>query len=74
MSNDQPANQAKAIVPSDTADARWRSLYVGVVGNLAVQTADGQVTTFVEVVGWVPVMVVKVMATGTTATAIVGLA
>jgi hypothetical protein len=49
-------------------------LYVGVAGDLKVKTASGDVVTFIAApAGYHPVQVVKVFATGTTATNIVAL-
>jgi hypothetical protein len=85
-----PARFAAAIVPSDTvglaigpgAGGYAKALYVGGAGDLVVITvADatnnglGTAVTFKAVpVGWFPVQVRAVMATGTTATNIVGVA
>jgi len=48
-------------------------LYVGTSGNIKVVTAGGDEVTFVGVSGFFPVQVVRVFATGTTATNIVAL-
>lgn len=82
-----PARNATAITPSDTAavaigpgSSYAKALYVGVTGNLTVITAGdnsngglGTPVLFSNVpVGWFPVQVRAVMATGTTASSIVG--
>lgn len=69
-------SSAKAITPSDTAGNTYRAIYVGGAGNVAVTTEGGDVTTFTAppVGSIIPVSTQKVMATGTTATLLVGLA
>lgn len=84
-----PGRFATAITPSDTlavaigpAGEYAKSLYVGVTGNLTVITGGdnsnsglGTPVLFSNVpVGWFPLQVRGVMATGTTATGIVGVA
>lgn len=84
-----PARYASAITPSDTvavaigpASAYAKSLYVGVTGNLTVITSGdnsnnglGTPVLFSNVpVGWFPLQVRALMATGTTASGIVGVA
>ena len=50
-------------------------IYVGVTGDIAVETVSGDQATFVGVVGgsFLPIMVSKVLATGTTATSILAI-
>ncbi len=79
------ASTALEVVPSDTvnipnpatADAPNNGcvLYVGVTGDVKVTTAGGNDVTFTGVVAgsFIPVQVLKVFATGTTATNIVAL-
>lgn len=69
------AHGAVAITPSDvTVFPTTRSLYVGSTGNVAVRMTDGQTVTFTAVpVGILPAQVDMVLATGTTASAILGL-
>lgn len=84
-----PARFATSITPSDTAAVAIgpageyaKSLYVGVTGNLTVITSGdnsnsgaGTPVLFSNVpVGWFPLQVRAVMATGTTASGIVGVA
>lgn len=66
---------AKAITPSDSAEVCYSAIYVGGTGNVAVTTPAGDTLTFVAVqVGTVlPICAVKVLATGTSATNLVGL-
>ncbi|WP_292079084.1 MULTISPECIES: spike base protein, RCAP_Rcc01079 family [Brevundimonas] len=72
-----PARRAAAAAPSDTVDltAYAKALYVGGAGNVRVLTVgaeDGDAVTFANhPVGWLPVQVRRVLATGTTATQIV---
>ena len=71
-----PATTAGAADAYDVYNAATTGcvLYVGVSGNLKVQTAGGDIITFANLpVGFVPVQVVKVFSTGTTATNIIAL-
>jgi hypothetical protein len=77
------AGRAAAVTPSDTVNIPAVTggsnngcvLYVGGAGNLKVLTVGGDEVTFTAVpVGtFVPVQVLRVFATGTTATSIVAL-
>ena len=73
-----PAGRCVAITPTDTGELTTYigSIYVGVTGNLAVtpmrNTADTSVVFTNVPVGWFPVSVRKVWATGTTATGLIG--
>lgn len=73
-----------AVTPSDTLflasgtttdDGRtYRALYIGVSGTLSVLMADGTTLTFIAVpVGFLPLAVKRVNATGTTAASIIAL-
>jgi hypothetical protein len=83
MSNEQvtvgdgPASHAETITPSDTTaiPSATRGLYVGSSGDVAVVMASGESVTFVSVPAGIvlPVRLLKVKATGTTASALVGL-
>ena len=79
-------SRAAAVTPSDTADIPSVStqdgvgnngcvLYVGGFGDVRVLTAGGDDVTFVGINGgtFVPVQVLKVFATSTTATSIVAM-
>ncbi len=62
---------ATAITPSDSADLTTPSVvYVGGSGDVKVTTAQGDTVTFVGVIsgGVLPVQVIRVWSTGTTAT------
>ena len=49
-------------------------LYIGVSGDLKVQTSSGDIVTFKNLpVGFVPVQVIQIFATGTTASEIIAL-
>ena len=73
------ARGAVAITPSDTVDLApyAKALYIGVAGNVKVipltNADDAAVTFYNHPVGYMPVQVRRVYATGTTATNIVGL-
>lgn len=77
-SNLAVAVSAFAITKSDTVNftRRARYIYVGGAGNVAVQTLDGASVVFTAVpVGTIlPIECLRVNATLTTATALVGLA
>jgi hypothetical protein len=79
-------SRAAAVTPSDTVDIPSVStqdgtgnngcvLYVGVAGDVKVTTAGGDTVVFVGLLAgmFVPVQVLKVWATDTTATDIVAL-
>lgn len=73
-----PADNAVAITPNDGADlaTTTRAFYIGGAGNVAVILArdSASVTLTALAVGVVhPLRVKRVLATGTTATGIVGL-
>lgn len=72
-----PADDAVAVVPSDTQDLVHvsRALYVGGSGNVAVTMRNGQQVTFAGVAAGslLPIRVRRVRATGTTATSILSL-
>lgn len=72
-----PAREGAAVSPNDATDLSVlpRALYVGQGGALAVTLADGQDIVFSGVQGGtiLPVRARRVLATGTTATAIVAL-
>lgn len=76
-SNQSSAIGGFAVVPSDTVNfpVRARMLYVGGAGNVSLVGADGVAVTFTAVpVGTVlPIEALRVNATLTTATNLVGL-
>ena len=65
----------KAITPSDTVLQQYNAIYVGGAGNLTViaESGDSLLFTAPPVGTIIPIKVTKVMATGTTATALIGL-
>jgi hypothetical protein len=80
------AYRAAAVTPSNTTDIPSVSaqdgkgnngcvLYIGGSGNLAVITVGGDTVTFNSVIAgtFIPVQVLRVLATGTTATNILAL-
>ena len=71
-----PVNAAVAVTPHDSnlLTQVSRALYVGATGDLVVTMANGVDVTFVAVpVGIMPLRVLRVKATGTTASSIVSL-
>jgi hypothetical protein len=75
LANFNYANSA-AVTPSDGADLAVpaRALYVGVAGDVKVNTIDGTSTVFKAApVGVLPVQCSRVWSTGTAATNIVAL-
>lgn len=71
-----PLRHAISITPSDGSNLSHacRALYVGVSGDVAVTTVDGDTVTLVGLAAgsFHPIHVIKVFSTGTTATDIVG--
>jgi hypothetical protein len=75
-SHSDPVPNATAVTPSDTTILPDTiGLYIGGVGNVAVTMLSGEVVTFIAVQtgSILPVRVVKVMSTSTTATNIVAM-
>ena len=72
-----PAEDAGAVTPSDSTNLTSiaRSLYVGTAGNVTLLTVGQNVVTFYNVQSGtiLPVRVIRVNATSTTATNIVAL-
>lgn len=74
-----PAQGAAAVTPSDVADLTvkpCRALYIGVGGDVTLDTADADASILFKNVGSgavLPVAAARVRATGTTATNIVAL-
>jgi hypothetical protein len=72
-----PARDAAAVTPNDATPLAQvsRALYIGQAGDLAVTMAGGQAVTFQALPGGtlLPVRVEAVLATGTTASAILAL-
>lgn len=71
------ARRAAAITTSDTAvsDDPTRAIYVGNSGSLKVDMVSGGTVTFSNLTAGtlLPIQVVRVYATGTTATLLIGL-
>ncbi|MEX1383648.1 hypothetical protein [Lutibacter sp.] len=77
------AGRAASVTPSDTLDIPSVTggindgcvLYVGIGGDLTVTTTGQDVVTFVNIQDgtFIPVQVLKVLSTGTTATGIIAL-
>ena len=74
---ESPAERAFAITPNDSADLSVfpRAIYVGGAGNVKVTTLGGDTVTLNGAVAGsiLPVRVVRVFSTGTTATNLIGL-
>lgn len=74
---DGPASHAFAVTPDDNTDFEetTRALYCGAGGDIALRMLSGSDVTLVNVPegSVVPVRAVRVLATGTSATLIVGL-
>lgn len=72
-----PAENAFVIEPSDSADLEspTRGVYVGSVGDLRVRMVGGNVLKFVGLGEGIihPLRIIRIYATGTTATDIIGL-
>lgn len=70
------AQDAFAIVPHDTDEQRFSSLYVGGVGNVTITTLSDRVVTFTAVPAGTHLRVAgkRVRATLTTASLMVGIA
>jgi len=68
------ASDAFAITPHDTNQQRAAALYTGSGGNIAVKTEDGTTVTFASAAAGttLPIKVLQVLATGTTASNILG--
>lgn len=75
--NGTPATGAFAITPHDTNNLPFvtRGIYVGSEGNVRVQLLDGDPVTFTgaQVGSILPIQAVRVFATGTTASNLIGL-
>lgn len=72
-----PAGTLLTLTPSDTTvyTPAIRQIYVATTGNVAVEDEEGNQVTFVSVPGGfylTPFFVKKVLATGTTATGLIG--
>lgn len=72
-----PARSAITVTPSDGSDLPHisRALYIGQGGDVTVEMADGDITTFEGVPGGtiLPLRIKQVRSTATTATGIISL-
>jgi len=72
-----PATRAETVVPNDGADLTrvTRALFVGQTGNVRLRTVEGDVVTLANCQGGVfyPIRADRILATGTTASDLVGL-
>lgn len=76
IGSDFPATGVEAVTPSNSVNLSKtsRALYVGVSGDIAVVMRDGTTATLLSAaIGYHPLRVTRVNATGTTATNIVSL-
>lgn len=71
--NSQIPFRAVAVTPSDSTEIFGHALYVGVGGNVAMLTEGGDTVTFTAVPAGTTLVqrFTKVLATGTTASALV---
>ena len=73
-----PASHGFAVTPSDSTllSETTRGIYVGTTGNIAALMLSGASVTFASVPAGavLPVRLTKILATGTTAGSIIGLA
>ena len=72
-----PATRAEPITPDDAADLQraTRAFYVGQSGAVRLRTTGGDEVTLINLQGGVlyPIRAARVLATGTTASGLVGL-
>lgn len=68
-----PPSNAAQIVPSDAVDLPFvtRAIYVGIQGDVRILTHNGQDVIFKDLVGTKVIRAARVMATGTTAGALI---
>ncbi len=74
IQNNRIYSGAVAVTPGDATEVGFMGLYVGGTGSVAVKDALGNTTTFVAVPAGtsIPLNIVRVLSTGTTATNLVG--
>jgi hypothetical protein len=72
-----PARDVATVTPTDASDlpeGLCRSLFVGVAGAVRIRTLDGNEATLISGESqYHPIQIIRVLATGTTATEIVAL-
>ena len=63
------ADEGENIVASDATDFRPSVLYVGTSGTLRIKDTKGNTVDYTNIFGgtWLPILVTRVFATGTTA-------
>ena len=68
-----PASRAISVTTHNTnrLTNMSRALYVGTAGDIRVRMLSGEIITFKNVQGWLPIRVIQVFTTGTTASDIV---
>lgn len=73
--SDRLYSDAVAVTTSDTTEQNYSGLYIGVTGDVTVKMASGTTETFKNAQEGtiLPIVTTKVMATGTTATNILGM-
>ena len=68
------ARDSGTITPSDTAPINFQSVYIGGAGTITIEKENGDTQVFTVAAGFIlPHTVKKVLATGTTATLLVGM-
>ncbi len=72
--NDLIPSDCEAVTKSDTTAVNYVGLYVGGTGDVAVQCSEGTTVVFTAVPAGtiLPLRIVRVMSTSTTATSMVG--
>lgn len=75
VESNAPAQHAAAVTPHDTNKLSKvsRGLWVGTAGNIVVTMPDGDDVTIVNASGLIPLAVIRVKSTDTTASNIVAL-
>ncbi|MGB1304023.1 spike base protein, RCAP_Rcc01079 family [Pseudoalteromonas marina] len=70
----KPATSWSSITPSDSTDITFRALWINSGGNITLRDSQGNDELFTVVDSTLlPIQPKRVMATGTTATGIIGL-
>jgi hypothetical protein len=77
VSYEMPSNHLLALTPNDAVDLTYvtRGIYIGGAGDLAVRDEFNNDVTFTNLVPGIilPIRVVRIFATGTSVTDIIGL-
>jgi len=70
----KPAVRWSSITPNDSVDIVYRAIWINVAGNIALRDRDGNDETFTVTAGTLlPMQPTRVLATGTSASGIIGL-